>query len=63
MIISNNNANNPIISVEDLFFDDPGITPKNPWKPLPEHSLEQSPSYPIIGMHHKYKVPFLQVAP
>ena len=37
-----------IIEIEDFFFDDPGITPKNPWKPLPEHELEQSPCYPII---------------
>jgi hypothetical protein len=46
-----------IIEVEDFFFDDPAITPKNPWKPLPEHRLEQSPCYPIIGMHHRYKKP------
>jgi hypothetical protein len=47
-----------LISIEDFFFDDPAITPENPWKPLPKHSLEQSPCYPIIGMHKKYRVPF-----
>jgi hypothetical protein len=46
-----------LISIEEFFFDDPAITPENPWKPLPKHSLEQSPCYPIIGMHNKYKVP------
>jgi hypothetical protein len=34
-----------IISVE-FFHDDPNT----PWKPLPEHNLEQSPCYPIIGV-------------
>jgi hypothetical protein len=47
-----------LVSIEEFFFDDPAITPENPWKPLPKHSLEQSPSYPIIGMHNKYTVPF-----
>ena len=47
-----------MISIEEFFFDDPAITPENPWKPLPKHSLEQSPCYPIIGIHNKYKVPF-----
>jgi hypothetical protein len=47
------------ISIEDFFFDDPGINPDNPWKPLPTHSLEQSPCYPIIGIHNnKYDVLF-----
>lgn len=45
-----------MISIEDFFFDDPAITPENPWKPLPKHSLEQNPCYPIIGMHKKYRV-------
>jgi hypothetical protein len=44
-----------LISIEEFFFDDPAISP---WKPLPKHSLEQSPCYPIIGMHNKYRVPF-----
>ena len=47
-----------MISIEDFFFDDPRITPKNPWKPLPNHSLEQSPCYPIIGILNKYRMPF-----
>jgi hypothetical protein len=47
-----------LISIEEFFFDDPSITPENPWKPLQKHSLEQSPCFPIIGMHNKYKVPF-----
>jgi hypothetical protein len=47
-----------LISIEDFFFDDRSITPENPWKPLPKHSVEQSPCYPIIGMHNKYRVSF-----
>jgi hypothetical protein len=47
-----------MISIEDFFFNDCSITPQNPWKPLPKHSLEQSPCFPIIGMHNKYRVPF-----
>ena len=47
-----------MIPIEEFFFDDPAITLENPWKPLPKHSLEQSPCYPIIGMHNKYRVPF-----
>jgi hypothetical protein len=47
-----------LISIEDFFYDDPSITPENPWKPLPKHSLEQSPCYPIIGIHNKYRVLF-----
>jgi hypothetical protein len=42
----------------NFFYDDPAITPENPWRPLSKHSLEQSPCYPIIGMHNKYRVPF-----
>ena len=34
----------PIISVEEFFYDDHNT----PWKPLPEHDLKQSPCYPII---------------
>jgi hypothetical protein len=47
-----------LISIEEFFFEDPAISPENPWKPLLKHSLEQSPCYPIIGMHNKYKVLF-----
>lgn len=46
-----------MISIDDFFYDDPKITPQYPWRPLPKHSLEQSPCYPIIGMHNKYRVP------
>ena len=47
-----------MVSIEEFFFDDPAITPESPWKPLPKHSLEQSPCYPIIGTRNKYRVPF-----
>lgn len=43
-----------IISVEEFFHDDPNT----PWKPLPEHDLEQSPCYSIIGIRNNYKIPF-----
>jgi hypothetical protein len=46
----------PIVSVEEFFSDNP--TPENPWKPLPPHSLERSPCYPVIGVHNKYRMPF-----
>lgn len=45
-----------IPSIEDFFFDDPCITPKKPWEPLPAHSLEQSPCYPIIGFHSRSRL-------
>lgn len=44
--------------IEGFFFDDPSITPENPWKALPEHDLKQSPCYPIIGIRNNYKIPF-----
>jgi hypothetical protein len=47
-----------LISIKDFFYDECSITPENPWKSLPKHSLEQSPCYPIIGIHNKYRVPF-----
>ena len=28
------------------------------FKPLPKHTLEQSPCYTIIGTYDKYRVPF-----
>lgn len=34
-----------IPTIEEFFYDKPNL----PWKPLPKHSLEQSPCYPIIG--------------
>ena len=47
---------NPMVSVEEFFYDDPSIS----WKPLPEHDLKQSPYYPIIDIcrYHNYKIPF-----
>jgi hypothetical protein len=43
-----------VISIEDFFYDDPDVE----YKPLPKHNLEQSPCYPIIGIHNnKYRVP------
>jgi len=35
--------------VEDFFHDEPGID----YKPLPKHSLEESPCYPIVDMEKK----------
>ena len=43
-------------SIDEFFFDEPSIITENPWKPLPEHTLEQSPCYPIVGIHNKYTV-------
>jgi hypothetical protein len=44
----------PIISVEEFFYDNPNI----PWRPLPEHDLKASPCYPIIGTRNNCKVSF-----
>jgi hypothetical protein len=46
----------PIISVEEFFYDDPNT----PWKPLPDHDLKRSPCYPVIGIrtYRNYKIPF-----
>jgi hypothetical protein len=41
-------------AVEELFKDDPSAS----WNPLPEHDLKDSPCYPIIGTHSKYKMLF-----
>ena len=41
----------PIISVDEFFSDNP--TPEHPWEPLPPHTLEQSPCYPIIYIWQK----------
>jgi hypothetical protein len=49
-------VNMPTSSIENFFFDDPGVAPLIPWKSLPEHTLEQSPCYPIISIHHKYRL-------
>ena len=35
----------PIVSAEQFFYDDPDA----PYQSLPSHSLEESPSAPIIG--------------
>ena len=39
-----------ITTIEDFFHDDPNL----PWKPLPKHTLVQSPCYPIIGKRIYY---------
>ena len=39
-----------IVSVERFFHDVADL----PYQPLPEHSLEQSPCYPIIGKNQKF---------
>jgi replicative DNA helicase Mcm len=36
--------------VEEFFCDNPTL----PWQPLPEHSLEESPCYPIISKKGKF---------
>jgi hypothetical protein len=41
----------PIVSVEEFFYDNPDTH----WKPLPEHDLKASPCYPIIGTRNNYK--------
>ena len=33
-----------IPTIEDFFYDYPNL----PWIPLPEHSLEQSPCFPVL---------------
>src|SRR5206468_8456138 len=38
----------PIISADE-FFKDYHNDNNSPWQPLPSHSLEQSPCYPVIG--------------
>lgn len=57
---------NTILSVEDFFSDDPD----QPWQPLPEHSLQKSPCYPIIDkrgnlyhckIHQYMESPYLDV--
>src|ERR671938_551018 len=56
MIAASSRGASSIVSVEEFFYDDPNT----PWKALPEHDLEQSPCYPIIGIrtYHNYKIPF-----
>ena len=39
-----------IISVTDFLYHDPNA----PYKPLPEHDLDQSPHYPIIAIKKGY---------
>jgi len=34
-----------IPNIQGFFYDEPNL----PWKPLPIHSLQQSPCYPVIG--------------
>lgn len=49
----------PTSSIDDFFFDDPGVIPVNPWKPLSQHALEQSPCCPIIGIHRNIECHFI----
>ena len=51
----------PIVPLEDFFYDAPDL----PYKPLAEHSLEQSPCYPIIGskVEGRYKVYYCELHP
>jgi hypothetical protein len=44
----------PIVSIEEFFYDNLDV----PWGPLPEHDLNASPCYPIIGTRNNYKVSF-----
>lgn len=46
----------PIISVEEFFYEDPNT----PRKPLSEYNLKQSPCCPLIDIrrYHNYKIPF-----
>jgi hypothetical protein len=46
----------PIIPVDEFFYNDANT----PWKLLPEHDLNQSPCYTIIGIwtYRNYKIPF-----
>ena len=43
--------------VEDFFHDNPSLV----YKPLPPHSLEQSPCYPIIGVNPKRRTYYCKV--
>jgi hypothetical protein len=43
---STTNETQSVVSIEEFFNDEP-------WQPLPQHSLEQSACYPIIGINHK----------
>jgi hypothetical protein len=45
--------------VEDFFYDEPG----DDYKPLPKHSLEESPCYPIIDMEKKGVFYYCKVHP
>jgi hypothetical protein len=40
-----NSSRAPIMPVEDFFYEDPSL----PYKSLPEHELEESPCYAVIG--------------
>lgn len=36
--------------IDNFFYDDPLL----PWQPLPAHTLEESPCYPIIDKNEKF---------
>jgi hypothetical protein len=40
---------NPVVPIDSFFHDEPSLS----WQPLPLHSLEESPCYPIIGVDKK----------
>ena len=48
-----------IVSVERFFND----VADSPYQPLPEHSLEQSPCYPIIGRNNNNGLYFCRLHP
>jgi hypothetical protein len=49
------------MSVEDFFYDD--NNPSLPYKPLPPHSLEESPCYTIIKRNHKLGTYYCKLHP
>jgi hypothetical protein len=48
-----------VFTVEDFFCDNPSL----PYKPLPPHSLEESPCYPIIGINHERHTYYCKLHP
>jgi hypothetical protein len=49
--LSNKDLNSmKVRSIADFFYKDPN----KPWEPLPDHTLEQSPCYPIIAIKQNY---------
>jgi hypothetical protein len=48
-----------IVSVERFFHDVADL----PYQPLPEHSLEQSPCYTVIGRNNNNRLHFCRLHP